>query len=1100
MTKTSQFSEVKPTVSYPEMEEKILQIWRERDVFQRSMSERQGGPEFVFYEGPPTANGRPGIHHVLARAFKDIFPRYKTMQGYYVQRRGGWDTHGLPVEIEVEKKLGLTGKQQIEAYGIARFNALCRESTMEYISEWEELTERMAFWVDLKTAYVTFENEYIESLWWILKQFWEKDLLFQGYKIVPYCPRCGTPLSSHELSLGYKEGAIDPSVYVKFRIKRGEGRSFVQSGRSPEEVEYLLAWTTTPWTLPGNVALAVGADVEYVRVRDVSGDVLTMAADLAERVLRPGFEVLERMKGSDLVGIHYEPLYRFYPVEQDYCYVVAGDFVSTEDGTGIVHIAPAFGADDMEVGKKYGLPVILTVDAAGKFRSEVTPWAGVFVKDADPAIQEELASRGLLYKAGTYEHTYPFCWRCDSPLLYMARETWYIRTSAYRDRLVATNQQINWYPEHIKNGRFGNWLENNVDWALGRERYWATPIPIWKSDAPGSAYMECIGSIAELEEKVGRKLEDLDLHRPYVDELTWPAPDGGTMRRIKEVCDVWFDSGSMPVAQWHYPFENHEVWERQKQADYICEAIDQTRGWFYTLHAVSTLLFDRPAFKNVLSPGHILAEDGSKMSKSKGNVVNPWEVFNTHGADATRWYMYTASPPGNSRRFSVNLVGETVRRFLNTLWNTYSFFVTYANLSDWRLEIGDSGANAQSPISNLQSLNLLDRWVLSELNRLVRDVTFAYESYDVIGATRPIADFVESLSNWYVRLSRRRFWDGDPAALQTLYDVLVTVAHLLAPATPFVAEEMYQNLVMRRARGERREAGGEEEPISNLQSPNLSFSQSPDSIHLARWPQVNFDLIDEQLSADMAMVQRVTSLGHAARQNANLKVRQPLAQVVVRTRNAEEEAALRRLQQFVLDELNVKAMSFTHAGSDLVDVTVFPYPKQLGQKYGKGYPKIRQAMSTLDQADLAARFQAGETVEIVAEGETYAVAPEDVEVRVTPRAGFSVAQEAGYLVAVTTELDQALIQEGYARELVRRIQQLRKDAGLEISDRIVTYIADSELMHEVLAHFGGYVREETLSVELVQLHPEQGDKTPDNLPQVSFDLDGRMVTVAIGKK
>ncbi|MCB0066289.1 MAG: class I tRNA ligase family protein, partial [Caldilineaceae bacterium] len=500
MSTQPQFDEVKPSVSYPEMEEKILQLWRQRDVFQRSMSERAGGPEYVFFEGPPTANGRPGIHHVLARAFKDIFPRYKTMQGYYVLRRGGWDTHGLPVEIEVEKQLGLTGKQQIEAYGIAEFNALCRDSTMEYIGEWEELTERMAFWVDLKTAYVTFRNEYIESLWWILKQFWEKDLLFQGYKIVPYCPRCGTPLSSHELSLGYKEGTIDPSVYVKFRVKDGEGR-----GARGEE-EYLLAWTTTPWTLPGNVALAVGADVDYVRVRDVSGDVLTLAAELAERVLRPGYEVLDRMKGSDLVGIHYEPLYAFYPVEQDYGYVVTGDFVSTEDGTGIVHIAPAFGADDMEVGKKYGLPVILTIDATGSFRPEVTPWAGVFVKDADPSIQEELAGRGLLYKSGTYEHTYPFCWRCDSPLLYTARETWYVRTSAYRDRLVALNQEINWYPEHIKDGRFGNWLENNVDWALGRERYWATPIPIWRSDAPGSTYMECIGSVAELEAKVGRKL------------------------------------------------------------------------------------------------------------------------------------------------------------------------------------------------------------------------------------------------------------------------------------------------------------------------------------------------------------------------------------------------------------------------------------------------------------------------------------------------------------------------------------------------------------------------------------------------------------------
>jgi len=1072
------FKEVKPSVNYPEMEEKILQLWRERDVFQRSMREREGGPEYVFYEGPPTANGRPGIHHVLARAFKDVFPRYKTMQGYYVLRRGGWDTHGLPVEIEVEKKLGLTGKKQIEEYGIDRFNALCRESTMEYIADWEQLTERMAFWVDLKTAYVTFHNEYIESLWWILKQFWEKGLLFQGYKIVPYCPRCGTPLSSHELSLGYKEGTIDPSVYVKFRVRHGEGRSFVQSGRSPEEVEYLLAWTTTPWTLPGNVALAVGADIDYVRVRDVSGDILTLAAELAERVLQPGYEVLERMKGSDLAGIHYEPLYRFFPVEQDYCYVVTGDFVSTEEGTGIVHIAPAFGADDMEVGKKYNLPILLTIDSTGAFRPEVKPWAGMFVKDADPLIQQELAGRGLLYKAGTYEHTYPFCWRCDSPLLYVARETWYIRTSAYRDRLVANNELINWYPEHIKHGRFGNWLENNVDWALGRERYWATPIPIWKSDAPGSTYMECIGSIAELEAKVGRKLENLDLHRPYVDELTWPAPDGGTMRRIKEVCDVWFDSGSMPVAQWHYPFENQETWERQKQADYICEAIDQTRGWFYTLHAVSTLLFDRPAFKNVICLGHILAEDGSKMSKSRGNVVNPWDVFNMHGADATRWYMYTASPPGNSRRFSINLVGETVRRFLNTLWNTYSFFVTYANLSDWKPE-GVAASNPPSP-------HLLDRWVLSELHRLVRDVTEAYETYDVLGATRPIADFVESLSNWYVRLSRRRFWDGDSHALQTLYDVLVTLAHLLAPATPFIAEEIYQNLVVHGASADAQRA--------------TTSSAMPDSVHLSRWPQVNQALIDEQLSADMALVQRVTSLGHAARQNANLKVRQPLAQVVVRTRNAAEEAALRRLQQLVLDELNVKAMNFTHASSDLVDVTVFPYPKQLGQKYGKGYPKIRQAMGAMDQAELAARFQAGETVEIEVDGERYAVTPEDVEVRVTPRAGFSVAQDAGYLVAVTTELDQALIQEGHARELVRRIQQLRKDAGLEISDRIVTYIVDSTIMHEVLAHFGSYVREETLSVELVQLHPAQGDTVPAHLPQTSFELDGVTITIAIAKK
>jgi isoleucyl-tRNA synthetase len=1052
--KKPKFRDVSPSVNYPEMEEAILELWRERDVVARSLSEREGCPEYVFHEGPPTANGRPGIHHVLSRAFKDIFPRYKIMQGYYVQRRGGWDTHGLPVEIEVEKQLGLSGKQQIEAYGVEEFNRRCRASAQEYIEDWERLTVRMGFWVDLKTAYVTFHNSYIESLWWILKQFWERDLLYLGYKVVPYCPRCGTPLSSHELSLGYKEGTIDPSVYVKFKVKG-------------EENAYLLAWTTTPWTLPGNVALAIGEKLDYVKVRDAEGDVLYMAAALAEPVLNPGYEVLETLKGSDLLGMRYEPLYRFYPVDQDYAYVVAGDFVSTDDGTGIVHIAPAFGADDMETGRKYDLPVVQTVDAAGRFRPEVTPWAGVFVKDADPAIQEELASRGLLYKSGTYEHTYPFCWRCDSPLLYWAKETWYVRTSAKRDRLVDLNQQINWYPEHIKNGRFGNWLENNVDWALGRDRYWGTPLPIWRSDAPGSDYAECIGSVAELEARVGHTLEDLDLHRPYVDRLTWPAPDGGTMRRVTEVADCWFDSGSMPVAQWHYPFENQEVWERQKQADYICEAIDQTRGWFYTLHAVSTLLFDRPAFKNVVCLGHILAEDGSKMSKSRGNVVNPWDVFDAHGADATRWNMYTASPPGNSRRFSVNLVGETVRKFMNTLWNTYSFFVTYANLSDWELQPGNAEPQSQA---------LLDRWALSELHMLVRTVTEALESYDVLGATRPIAAFVDSLSNWYVRLSRRRFWDGDAAALNTLYTVLATLSKLLAPSTPFIAEKLYQNLV------------------ADLDP------QADDSVHLSRWPQYRTDLIDERLNADMALVQKVASLGHSARQAANLKVRQPLAQVVVRVRNAEERESLTRLQDLALDELNVKSLAFADDAGDLVDVQVFPYPKQLGQKYGSGYPKIRQALSKLDQAELASRFQAGETVEIVTDGETYAVAPEDVEVRSNPRAGYSVAEAGGYLVAVTTEIDAALEQEGHARELVRRIQQLRKDANLEISDRIITYVLDSDLVHEVLAHFGNYVREETLTVDLVQVHPDQGEAIPAHLPQASFELGGKDIVIAVSKK
>lgn len=1046
-TRKTKFTSVPSSVNYPAMEERVMAMWAARNIFERTLSERADGPRYVFYEGPPTANGRPGIHHVLARAFKDMFPRYKIMQGHYVLRKGGWDTHGLPVEIEVEKQLGLSGKQQIEAYGVEEFNRRCRASAMEYIKEWERVTDRMGFWVDKEEAYVTFRPDYVESLWWVLRQFWNDDLLYQGYKVVPYCPRCGTPLSSHELSLGYKDGTIDPSVYVKFKLKDRDN-------------EYLLAWTTTPWTLPGNVALAVGGKISYVKVKDVSGDILYLAAARVEAALKPGYEVLETLPASALLGLHYEPLYQFYPVEEDYAYVVAGDYVSTEDGTGIVHIAPAFGAEDMAVGRANKLPLIMTIDGAGKFKPEVVTWTGVFVKEADPLIEQELASRGLLYRSGTIEHPYPFCWRCDTPLLYFAKQTWYIRTSAHKDELVALNQEINWVPDHIKDGRFGAWLENNIDWALGRDRYWGTPLPVWKSDAPGSTYMECIGSRAELSQKTGRDLSELDLHRPYVDQITWPAPDGGTMRRVPEVIDVWFDSGAMPVAQYHYPFENQELWAEQQQADYICEAVDQTRGWFYSLHAVSTLLFHRPAFKNVICLGHILAEDGSKMSKSKGNVVNPWEVFNVHGADATRWNMYTASPPGNSRRFSVNLVGETVRKFLNTLWNTYSFFVTYANLSDeWRVASGEFDSTH----------NMLDRWVLSELNKLVRDVTEAYESYDVLGATRPVADFVDSVSNWYVRLSRRRFWDGDATALSVLYEVLVKVSQLIAPATPFIAEEIYQNLV-------------------------TSGNPESASVHLSRWPAANAALIDEQLSTDMALAQKVTSLGHAARQNANLKVRQPLAQVVVRTRNPEERASLERLSDLVLDELNVKALTFADAAGDLVDVVVFPFPKQLGQKYGKGYPVIRKLLGELDQLELAGKFQAGETVTIEGDGASYAIAPEDVEVRSTPRAGFSVAQDGGYLVAITTTLTPELEQEGNARELVRRIQQLRKDAGLEISDRITLYVSDSPLTAGLLTTYGDYVKDETLTVDLVR------NGVPGELPQASFELGDSAVTVALRKK
>ena len=977
-----------------------------------------------------------------------MFPRYKTMQGYHVLRKGGWDTHGLPVELEVERQLGLTGKEQIEEYGVARFNQMCRESVWEYLNDWEALTERMAFWVSLDDAYVTMTNEYVQSLWWILRQLWDKGLLFEGYKVVPYCPRCGTPLSSHELSLGYQEGTVDPSIFVKFVVKG-------------EENAFLMAWTTTPWTLPGNAALAVGEKIDYIKVRDRSGALLYLAKDRADAVLEPGYQILEEIKGAALVGMEYEPLFQFgaAPAER-YAYVIAADFVSTADGTGIVHVAPAFGADDLAVGQAHELPVFQTVDAAGQFKDEVTPWAGQFVKDADPHIAADLENRGQLYKAETYEHTYPFCWRCDTPLIYWAKQTWYVRTSSFKDRLVALNDTINWVPDHIRNGRFGRWLENNVDWALGRDRYWATPIPIWKSDAPGSDYMECIGGLDELSQKCGRELKDLDLHRPYVDEITWPAPDGGTMRRVPELCDVWFDSGAMPVAQWHFPYANQAEFDTYQQADYICEAVDQTRGWFYTLHAVSTLLFDRPAFKNVICLGHILAEDGSKMSKSRGNVVNPWQIFAEHGADATRWYMYTAGPPGNARRFSGNLVAEVKRRFLNTLWNTYSFFTVYANL-----------APAAGPPPT-EGSNDFDRWLLSELNRLVREVTAAYEAYDVTAATRPIAEFVDDLSNWYVRLNRRRFWDGDPGALAALRHTLVTLAKLLAPAVPFLSEAIYQNLVL------------SVEP------------DQPDSVHLAQWPQADPGAIDAELSAAMALAQKVTTLGRAARESAALKVRQPLQQVVVRTRTEDERAGLERMRQLLLSELNVKDLALASQGDELVDVEVFPLPRQLGQKYGRGYPVIRRLFAQMDHRQLAGRFGAGETVTVEENGNSYQVGPEDVEVRRTPRAGFAVAEDGGYLVAVTTSLTPELEQEGHARELVRRIQQLRKDTDLEINDRIMLLLPQTQQLESLLSAHRDYIVAETLTLEIVW---NPAAEKPAAEARATFSLGEEKVTIGLTK-
>lgn len=1047
------FKPVSSKLDVTGLEDEVLKFWKKERIFEKTLETRENGQPYVFYEGPPTANGKPGVHHVLARAFKDLFPRYKIMRGYKVIRRGGWDTHGLPVEIEVEKKHGFTNKQQIEAYGIDKFNAECRKSAFDYIQDWERLTDRIAFWVDLKSAYVTFSNEYIESVWWILRQFWDKDLLYQGFKVVPYCPRCGTPLSDHEVALGYDE-AVDPSVFVRMPLMEEAGTS-------------LLVWTTTPWTLPANVAVAASPEVDYVKVErslaEGGTEKLILAQALLEKVFRgEEVKVLETFKGKKLKGLKYKPLFTFMPTDKPAHYVVLGDFVTTEDGTGLVHIAPAFGADDMKVAMDADLPVIMTVGPDGTFLEEITPWRGVFVKDADPMITQDLQNRGLLYRAETYTHTYPFCWRCKTPLLYYAREAWYIRTSQFKERLVGLNQTINWTPNHIREGRFGNWLENNIDWALSRERYWGTPLPVWECE--GCKHQHCIGSVEELSKLSGRDLTALDLHRPHVDNVHFPCQQcGGKMTRVSELIDVWFDSGAMPYAQWHYPFENQAVFEQQFPADYICEAVDQTRGWFYSLHAIGTMLMDSVAYKNVVCLGLILDGEGEKMSKSKGNIINPWDVLSVHGADAFRWYLYTATPPGNERRFSPDLVGEVLRSFTLTLWNVYSFFVTYATLDGWKP--GDLKKVAYSP---------LDLWLLSELNTLVRDVTRAYETYDATGATRPIEKFVETLSTWYLRRSRRRFWksesDSDKqAAYATLYTALVTVSKLLAPAMPFLADELYQNLVRSVDPG------------------------APESVHLANWPEVDQAFVDEKLNRDMGLVMRLASLGHAARAKANRKVRQPLAEAAFSVGNVEERRAVTEFADLLADELNVKTVRLLDASTEALSYSVKPLPKQLGQKYGNKFPTIAKAITAMNPEQVANTFLSGSTLRVSLDGESYEIQSDEVEVKSLAREGFAVAEEGATVAALVTELTPELVAEGLAREFVRRVQDFRKTSGLDVADRIKLYVEATSTLKEAIHQHREYITNETLAAELHFAKP------PARAQASEDEFDGEKVTFAIQK-
>jgi isoleucyl-tRNA synthetase len=1047
------FKPVSSKLDVPAMEEGVLNFWQREEIFKKTVEQRKGKPEYVFFEGPPTANGRPGVHHVLARAFKDMFPRYKIMRGYHVSRRGGWDTHGLPVEIEVEKKHGFTNKRQIEEYGIAKFNEECRKSAFEYIRDWAKLTDRIAFWVDLEDAYVTYTNEYIESVWWILKSFWEKDLLYKGYKVVPYCPRCGTPLSDHEVALGYDQ-ATDPSVFVRMPLVDKKDTS-------------LLVWTTTPWTLPGNVAVAAHPDVDYVTVErklsDGGAEKLILAKLLLEKVFRDEeVKILETFKGKKLKGVKYHPLFTFVPPNKPAHFVVLGDFVTTEDGTGLVHMAPAFGAEDMQMANEHDLPVLMTVLPDGTFVPEVKPWRGVFIKDADPQIIEDLRARGLLFRTEGYTHTYPFCWRCHTPLMYYARDSWYIRTSQFRDRLVELNNMINWVPEHIREGRFGNWLSNNIDWALSRERYWGTPLPIW--ECADCKHREGIGSVKELSEKAGRDLSDLDLHRPYVDEVSYACPEcGGKMSRVPDLIDVWFDSGSMPYAQWHYPFENQDRFKSQYPADYICEAVDQTRGWFYSLHAISTLLMDSVAYKNVICLGLILDSDGRKMSKSLGNIVNPWDVLKVNGADAFRWYLYTATPPGNERRFSVDLVGEVIRNFTLTLWNVYSFFVTYANLD-----------KPQLTTARIYSENILDRWLLSELHALVRDVTNAYEKYDVTGATRPIESFVEKLSTWYLRRSRRRFWksesDADKqAAYGTLYTALVTISKLIAPAMPFLADELYQNLVR-------------------------SVDQfTAESVHLSEWPKYDESLIDESLNRDMELVTKLVSLGHQARQKANRKVRQPLKEVAFSLGNPSERKAVATFADMIEDELNVKTVRLLDASTEAVSHTIKPLPKQLGQKYGNKFPALQKAILALNSEEVVRALAGGGSVKVNVDGQDYDIQPNEVDVKAQAKEGFAVAEEGAYVAALVTELTPELVQEGMVREFVRRVQDLRKSAGLDVADRINLFVVASPNLKSAIEAHREYITNETLSVSLNFGEPPAGASS------VEDDFDGEKVKVGLVK-
>jgi isoleucyl-tRNA synthetase len=1059
----SGFDPVDPKQSFPELEERVLARWREEDVFARSLAARADAPVWSFYEGPPTANGRPGSHHVFARVFKDVYPRYKSMCGYRVPRKAGWDCHGLPVELEVEKQLGISSKQEIEELGIAEFNRRCRESVFEYVDDWNKLTERIGFWVDLDDPYVTMEDDCIDSVWWSLKKLWDEDRLYEGHKVVPYCPRCGTALSSHEVAQGYDD-VKDPSIYVRFPLLGEDGS---------EVGESLLVWTTTPWTLPGNVAVAVAPEVTYARAR-IGGETVVLAEPLVEKVLGEEAEVLDRFPGTDLVGRAYRgPVFALADGGPPNAFrVLAGNFVTTEDGTGLVHIAPAFGEDDYAVAAAAGQfdptdasTLYNPVGLDGRFDQRVIGFEGQFVKgpEVTKALIADLESRELLFREQVYEHAYPHCWRCGTPLLYYAKSSWYIATSQVRDQLLANNEEIGWHPEHIKHGRFGKWLENNVDWALSRDRYWGTPLPIWECTAEECDGRFCAGSVAELRERARGEVPD-DLHRPYIDEVVLDCTDcGGEMRRVVSVIDTWYDSGAMPFAQFHYPFEGKEEFEERFPADYICEAQDQTRGWFYTLLAESTLLFDTSSYRNCVCLGLILDVEGQKMSKSRGNVVDPWDVLNAHGADAFRWYYLTAQQPWAGYRFSVDTVGESVRQFLLTLWNTYSFWVLYANAeglgpSDFACSFsGDDNEKEQA--NGPEGMTDLDRWALSRLQATTATVRERMDDYDCTTAGRAIAEYVEELSNWYVRLSRRRFWDGDRAAFATLRHCLLETVAMLAPFVPFLADEIHRNL-----------AGRDAEP----------------SVHLRDFPVADESRADPALEQGMEAVRLTVELGRAARAQAKAKVRQPLRRAVI-VANDAERAAIEARADLVTAELNVKELDFVTDESELVSYSAKPNYRALGPRFGKKMPQVAAAVEALDAAHVAAVLAEGGEIGLSIEGTDHTLGPDDITLALEPLEGYEVEAEAGHAVALQLELDDELRREGLAREIVHAVQNARKAAGLEITDRIsLTLAGDPDLLEAAQTH-QDYLTNEVLATSV----------SYDGANGTAATIDGKALSIGV---